>query len=69
MLAFGIQNCLNDLASFRAPSLIPLSDVYGERADRRRADRPVLRSSRSSTAGATASRARKTPTISRGIVK
>ena len=25
MVAFGIQNCLNDLGSFRAPSLIPLA--------------------------------------------
>jgi TRAP-type C4-dicarboxylate transport system permease small subunit len=25
MLIFGIQNCLNDLGSFRAPSLIPLA--------------------------------------------
>ncbi len=27
MLVFGIQNCMNDLGSFRAPSLIPLA-VY-----------------------------------------
>jgi TRAP-type transport system small permease protein len=25
MLVFGIQNCLNDMGSFRAPSLIPLA--------------------------------------------
>ena len=43
MLVFGIQNFMNDLGSFRAPSLIPLAHLHRERADRRRADRAVLR--------------------------
>ena len=44
----------------------PARDLHGERADRRRADRACSASSRSSMAGATASRGRKTKTISRG---
>ena len=41
MFVFGIQNFFNDLGSFRAPSLIPLGNLYGERSGRRRADRAV----------------------------
>ena len=32
MLVFGIQNFMNDLGSFRAPSLIPLGNLHRERA-------------------------------------
>jgi hypothetical protein len=41
----GTQNALLDLGSFRMPSLIPLTVIYGDRADRRRAGPRSFRSS------------------------
>ena len=38
MLVFGIQNFMHDMGSYRAPSLIPLAHLHGERAALRRAD-------------------------------
>ena len=35
------KNAMLDLGSYRMPSLIPLDRLHGDRADRRRADRPV----------------------------
>ena len=42
MVVFGFQNFLNDMGSFRAPSLIPLATYTASVPICRRADRAVL---------------------------
>ena len=68
MLVFGIQNFMNDLGSFRAPSLIPLA-TYTASVPIAGALIVLFCIEQLVNGWRTASRARKTPTNSRGSVK